>query len=157
GPHPRSKPREEGGAEGGRLELLRTLDPRLQNVREELAEPRVRRHAAIDAQRSEWLRAIALHCEREVECLVGNRFERGAREVCRGGIERKTAEQTARVRLPVRSTESDEGRYQVDAVVVGQSGSERGGLRGAFNRLQSIAQPFHRGARDEDRAFQRIS
>src|SRR5207248_10252741 len=48
-PHSRGESREKRGAERGGLELLRPLDARFEHIGEELAEPVVRRHAAVDA------------------------------------------------------------------------------------------------------------
>jgi hypothetical protein len=80
-PHSRGKSREKRGSEGGGLELPRPLDPRFEHIGEELAEPVVRRHAAVDANRIGAVGSVAPHGLREVERLVRNRLERRAGEM----------------------------------------------------------------------------
>ena len=82
------EPGEVGGTQGRGLDHRRPLDRAVQHVGQELAQPVVDHHAAVDPQRAELRRrGAALHVgdDRvgEVGGLVGHGLERGAGDVAR--------------------------------------------------------------------------
>jgi hypothetical protein len=79
-----------------------------------------------------------------------------ARDVTPAGAARDADQQTAGVRVPVRCAESDQRRYEVDALVVRHRAGQLTGLGRLFNHAEAVAQPLHRRAGDEDRTFQRV-
>ena len=78
------------------------------------------------------------------------------REFGGAGVAGEAEQRAAHARIPVGRAEADEGRHQIDALHgIGFVG-ERAGLGGLLDDAEAVAQPLHRGARDEDRAFERV-
>ncbi len=63
----------------------------------------------------------------------------------------------ARLRIPPGRAEADEGRHQIDLLGGIGGGGERVHVRRRADHLERVAQPLHRRAGDEDRAFERIA
>ena len=100
--------------------------------------------------------AVGLHRLEHVAGLVGDRFERGAGDLGPAAAARQAQDRAAGVRVPVGRAQADEGRHHVDAAGALHRGGQRLGLGGAVDDPQAVAQPLHRRARDEDRAFQAV-
>ena len=102
-------------------------------------------------------RPVGAHRLEQVAGLVADRFERGARDLGRRRIAGQAEDRAARLRVPIGRAEADEGRHQID--LLGRIGARARARRSpppCAMMLQAVAQPLHRGAGDEDRAFQRI-
>ena len=101
-------------------------------------------------------RPVGAHRLEQIAGLVADRFERGAGEFGAPALRVRPIDRAARIGIPVRRAEPDEGRHQID--LLGRVGRARQRVRvgGALDQLQPVAQPLHGGAGDEDRAFQRI-
>ena len=101
-------------------------------------------------------RPVGAHRGPEVEGLVADALQRGVRELGRAGVAGQAEQRAAHARIPVGRAHADEGRDQIDALHgVGLVG-ERAGLGGVLDDAEAVAQPLHRGAGDEDRAFERV-
>ena len=57
---------------------------------------------------------VGAHRLDQVAGLVADRFERGAGELGGAGIAREAIERAARLRVPIRRAEADEGRHEID-------------------------------------------
>ncbi len=78
------------------------------------------------------------------------------REFGRAGVAGQPEQRAAHARIPVRRAHADEGRHQINALHrVGFIG-KRSGFGGVLDDAEPVAQPLHRGAGDEDRAFERV-
>ena len=63
----------------------------------------------------------------------------------------------ARLGVPMRRAEPDEGRHEIDAPAPASASAASAPLCvGLADHLQAVAQPLHGRARDEDRAFERV-
>ena len=62
----------------------------------------------------------------------------------------------ARIRVPVRRTETGKGRNHIHAVGIFHFSGKIFGIEGVVDQLHFIAQPLNRGAGHEYCAFQRI-
>ena len=99
---------------------------------------------------------VALHGLQKIARLVGDRFERRPRQFgCRRAA-RQPEDRAARLGVPIGRAETDEGRHQIDALLlVGLPASAAVSV--AFLMIfQPVAEPLHRRAGDEDRSFQGI-
>ena len=102
------------------------------------------------------LRPVGAHRLAEIEGLVADAFQRGMREFGGAGVAGEAEQRAAHAGIPVGRAEADEGRHQIDALHgIGFVG-ERAGLGRLLDDAEPVAQPLHRGAGDEDRAFQRV-
>ena len=87
---------------------------------------------------------------------VRHRLERGAREVRARRSAREPDDRSARVGLPVRRAESGQRGNEVHAVRRLDRARQRFGLARLLDDAESVAQPLHRGAGDEDRRLERV-
>ena len=72
------------------------------------------------------------------------------------GGARQPEQRAARLGPPIGRAQADEGRHQHDLLRwIGGCG-KRAGFLGALHDVQIVAQPLHRRAGDEDRAFERV-
>ena len=78
------------------------------------------------------------------------------RELGGAGVARQAKQRAAHARIPIGRAEADKGRHQINRLHRVRLVGERTGLGRLLDDLEAIAQPLHRGARDEDRAFQRV-
>ena len=62
----------------------------------------------------------------------------------------------ARIRIPMRSTQSGEGRHQIDTAGVRNARGQRFDLRRRFHQTQTVAQPLHHGTANENASFQSV-
>ena len=69
---------------------------------------------------------------------------------------RQADDRPAGVGIPVRRTQAGERRNEVHAAAIGHARSELLDIAGFPDDAQGVAQPLHRGAGDEDAAFERI-
>ena len=81
----------------------------------ELHQEVVRRRAAVDAQRLQARAGVGGHRVDDVAGLEGERLERGAHEVRPRDAAGEAEHGAARLGVPVRRAEPDEGRHDVDA------------------------------------------
>ena len=107
---PVARPARKAAPKRGRFEISRPLDRELEDVGEELAQPGVGRHSAVDPQRRRRGAPSPRHGLDQVERLIGDRLERGAGEMRAGRVERQAEDRAARIRVPMRRAEADEGR-----------------------------------------------
>ena len=155
-PHAGGKSCEEGGAQGGGLELRGALHARIEHVGEELAEPVVRRHAAVHPDGLRAAGAVARHRLGEIERLVGNGLKRCTRQVRAGGIQGEPAEESARRRVPVRGAQAYERRHHIHAVILGHARRRRRRVGRAGDHLEAVPQPLDGRSGDENGALHRI-
>ena len=85
--------------------------------------------------------------------MVGNAFQRGARNVGHGGAAGQPGDGAARVRLPVGRAQTGEGGHHHHAAGVGHAFSQRLHLGAALDGIQPITQPLHHGPADKHAAF----
>ena len=101
-------------------------------------------------------RPVGAHRVQEVAGLVADRFERRAGELGRRRLAGEPEHRAARLRIPPGRAETDEGRHEIDLLGRIGGGGERVHVGRARDHLEPVAQPLHRRAGDEDRAFERI-
>ena len=150
---------EIGGAERRGFPDLRPVDGAADEIGEALHGEIGIRHAAVDAQDFQRARAIApirAHRVEQIDGLKANTLQRRLRQFARPGGAGEPEQRAARLGPPIGRAQADEGRHQHD--LLGRIGGlgERAGLLGALHDVQTVAQPLHRRAGDEDRAFERV-
>ena len=98
--------------------IVGPVDRRVEDVGEPLHRPVGRHHAAVDAQHGLGRRAlpVLLHGVEQVARLVGDGFQRRAGEFGRPGIARQAEDRAARLGIPMRRAETDEGRHEIDVL-----------------------------------------
>ena len=69
---------------------------------------------------------------------------------------RDADDQAAGIHIPVGSAETDECRYDIDAVRVGNAFSDPFRIRSRVDEAQAVAEPLDSRTGDEDRTFQGI-
>ena len=121
---------EEGGAPGGGFEYGGAFDWGIEDVGEELAEPVVGGHAAVDAQGAGAGAGVGFDGGDEVQGLVGDGFQGCADEVSGGAVEGEAGDEAAGGGVPVGGAEADEGGDEVDAVAAGRGFGHCGGFGG---------------------------
>ena len=110
-PASQAAPKRRRLADGG------PLDRSIEDVGQELHGPVARHHAAVDAQHRLGLgRPVAVHGLQQIARLVAHGLQRGARDLARPRRARQAEERAARLGLPVRRTEADEGRHQINVL-----------------------------------------
>ena len=142
-------------AESGGFTNHRPVDRNIDDVGEELHQPVICGHPAIDPHHGH-RNAVTGDGGEQVVRLVGDRLQRRPNEIRRTCIAGNAIDCTARVRSPVRRAEAGQGRDHIDAVVAGLCGGDGLGLAGRGDQLHAVAKPLDNGAGNEDRAFQRI-
>src|SRR5438270_1657086 len=155
-PEADAEPGEVGGAETGRLDDGRPVHRRIEHVGLELAEEVVGDGAAIHAEPRQRRLGVGGHRLQHVATLEGDRLQRGARQMRPRGAAREPEDGAARVLIPVRGAEADEGRHEVHAARVGHRARQGVRLGGVRDDPEAVAQPLHGGAGDEDGALERI-
>jgi hypothetical protein len=97
-----------------------------------------------------------VHRFEQIARLVADRLQRRFRDLVRTGAARQAEHRAARIGVPVRRAEADEGRHQIDVLLRIGLFRHLARLRGIVDDAEPVAQPLHRSAGHEDRAFQRI-
>ena len=87
--------------------------------------------------------------------MVGDAFQRRARDVGQCRAARQAGDGAARVGLPVGCAQSGEGRHHHHAAGVGDALRQRFDFRAALDGVQAVAQPLHHRAADKHTALQR--
>src|SRR5579862_7376517 len=147
--------REVGGAERRRLHGLRAFHRQAQDVGEVLEEKIVCGGAAVDPQ------AGRCRCRRVFEqrlqylaAPIGNAFEHGADDVGAGAGARQAADNRTRVRIHVRRSQPLKGRHRPHAAAIGYLRSQPTAVFQLLQHTETVAQPLHRGAGADRRAFE---
>ena len=131
------------------------FDGGVENVAQELCEPRVLRHAAVDPQRR-WFRCtvgtppVLQHRIGQVASLESDALQRRADQIGSISVERQAVHRPAYIGPPVWRTHPDEGRYNGNPVVVLCRARQFFGLGGTVDEAELVTQPFDRRARNED-------
>ena len=157
---PRRQSREIGRAQRRRFLNHRTIDRRIEQVCKTLHGPVRCRHAAIDAQHCRChigFRPIGAHRRPQIERLVADAFQRGMCEFSRTSVAREAEQRAAHIGIPIGRAKADKGRHQIDRLRGIRLIGERPGFGGMFDDAEPVPQPLYGGARNEDRAFQRVS
>ena len=129
-------------ARGG-FHVSRAFDRDAQDVGQELREPIVVGHAAVDPQHGGRLGPR----RQQVLGLIGRRLERSAGEMGRAGVAGKARENAAGLGFPVGRTKAGKGRHKIDAAVVVEGARQGAGFGAGLHDIQCVAQPFDGGAR----------
>ncbi len=97
-----------------------------------------------------------MHGREQVAGLVADRFQRRAREFGGPAIAGEPENRGPRLRVPIGRSQADKSRHQID--LLGRVGAfgQAVGLGRLGDELEAVTQPLHRGAGDENRAFQRV-
>ena len=155
-PHALGQAGEVGGAECCCLGDCGPGDGHLELIGLDLQEEVVGSGAAVGAQRADRTAGRVAHGLDDVARLVRHRLQDGAGEVSPARATREAEDRAARVRVPPRAAESGERRDDVDALGVVDRSGQRLGVGGVVDDAEAVAQPLHRGTRDEDRSFERV-
>ena len=100
---------------------------------------------------------VLLHGLEQIAGLVADGLERGLGQFGPRRAARQSEDGAARFGIPVGRAKAHEGRHEIDLLSAGRPpAGQFTGLIGCPHDLQPVAQPLHRCAGDEDRAFQRI-
>ncbi len=160
GAKPGRPPGQISRAQGCGFHHHRAVDGARQDIGEKLHGDGACGHAAVDAQHgggARRLRPIGVHGGEQVAGLVADRLQRCAREFGGATIAGKAENRRPRLRIPIGRAQPDKGRHQIDLFGRIGLGGKVVGLGRLGDDLEAVAQPLHRGAGDEDRAFQRVS
>ena len=137
----------------GRLDHVRAFDRNTEHIGLKLHQPRIGRRSAVNPQAFEAGPAAFAHHAEYVGRAVRHGLERRARKMRPGASAREPDNRASRIRLPVRRPEPDERGNKVDALVGRERRGKRAGLACGLDDAESIAQPLHRRAGDENRGF----
>ena len=144
---------QQGRPEGRRLGDGGPLDGPAEQVRLDLEQQVVGRGAAVGPQRRQVRGAAALERLDQVDDLVCDGLERGAREMGAGRACGHARDGATRVGIPVRSSETGECRHEHDAGGVGHGGRQGLDVAGGPDDAQAISQPAHGRPGHEDAAL----
>ena len=122
----------------------------------QLAQQVIGRRTAVDGQARQLHAALARHEIDDIAHLEGDGLEGGAHDVGARRAAGDADDRAARVGIPIGCTEPGERGNEDDAAAVGHRLGKRLRLARTRDDLQTIAQPLHRCAGDEDRALERI-
>lgn len=155
-PYADSQASQISGAESRRFDDLRTIDRNAEDIGLELHEHIVGNSAAIDFEGSQFDARVCFHGAEDIFRLVSHRIESCTNDVRFLSAARDADDQAAGIHIPVGSAETDECRYDIDAVRVGNAFSDPFRIRSRVDEAQAVAEPLDSRAGDEDRAFQSI-
>ena len=116
----------------------------------------VDRRAAVDLQFGQVDAGVLLHRLQHVAGLIGHRLQRRPGEMGGRRAASQADDRAAGVRVPIRRTQADERRHEIDAARIGRLGRQLLDLGRGADQAQPVAEPLHDRAGDEDRAFQAI-
>src|SRR5579863_305562 len=130
---------EIGGTKSCGLSNLWTLNSNTEDIGLELHQQVVDNSTTINTQRLQTGTAIGFHCLQYVTGLVTHGLQRCTSNMTNSRAASQTDDSTTCVGIPVRSAETNEGRDEIDAAVVGDGVCQRLYVNTVLNNLQTIA------------------
>src|SRR5215204_5240004 len=155
-PEPYGEAGQVSGTQRRSLQSLGHLGRGPQDVGLELHHPAVGGGPAVGLEGGDVYARVSLHSLDGVAGLVAHALQCRPGQVSPGRATRQPDDGAPRIRVPVRRAQPDEPRHEIHVVVGVEAGGQLLGLFRALDDAQSVPEPLHGGAGNEDGAFQRV-